>query len=206
MSGADNLSLPFSFLPDHAWSGNAGSWSTFSISIGTPPQYFSVLPSTNGHQPWVPIPMGCTPNDPPNCGVLRGVQPFNGAPSNGFLANRSATWQENGLFSLAIEDGLDIDGSGDFGFDALSLGPQGSGGVNLSHQVVAGIATQELYLGQLGLGPKPSNFTTLPDPIPGWLGNLVSSKLIPSFSYGYTAGAKYRKFWHSLVDFEPLAD
>ena len=40
------LSLP----PSQIWDGNDGAWSTFIIRIGTPAQYFRVLPSTNSEE------------------------------------------------------------------------------------------------------------------------------------------------------------
>lgn len=183
---------PFSFSPDQTWNGNAGSWSTFIVRVGTPPQDFHILPSTNNHELWIPVPAGCTSTDPPNCGSLRGALPFHGTSSNGFLSDQSSSWEENGLFTLAIESAPNVSGNGDYGYDTVGLEVENSGGLTLEHQVVAGIATQDFYLGQLGLGPKPSNFTTLAQPVPSFLKNLVTSGLLPSFSYSYTAGARYR--------------
>ena len=200
MPSSKNLSLPFSFSPDQGWNGNAGSWSTFILRIGTPPQDFSVLPSTSGHQPWVPVPLGCSASDPPNCPSLRGAQPFQGTPSNGFLSNLSTTWEEKGFFTLAIETDLGLSGNGDFGYDTVGLEVENSGGLTLANQVVGGIATPDFYLGQFGLGPKPSNFSTLETPVPNYLKTLVTSNYIPSFSYGYTAGAKYRKSYSNSDD------
>jgi hypothetical protein len=188
-----NISLPFSFAASQSWDGNAGSWSTFIVRIGTPPQDFNVLPSTNGQQTLVPVPQGCTSTDPSNCGALRGAFLFHGAASNGFESNRSSTWVENGLFDLDIETNLNITGHGDYGFDTVGLEVENSGGLTLAHQVVAGIATKDYYLGQFGLGPKPSNFTTFAYPIPSYMRNLVDQNKIPSLSFGYTAGAKYRE-------------
>ena len=193
MYSTQNVSLPFSFSPDQDWNGNAGSWSTFTLRVGTPPQDFSVLPSTSGHQPWIPVPAGCTSTDPPDCGSRRGAQPFHGSASNGFLSNQSSTWEENGLFNLAIETHLGFDANGDYGYDTIGLEVENSGGPTLPHQVVAGIATKDFYVGQFGLDTRPSNFNTVQDPVPGYLKTLVTSNLIPSLAYGYTAGAKYRK-------------
>ena len=199
MSSGRNLSLPFSFAPDQSWNGNAGSWSTFIIRIGTPPQDFSILPSTSGHQPWVPVPLGCTPSDPPNCSSLRGAQPFQGAISNGFQSNQSTTWKEKGFFSLAIETDLGLSGNGDFGYDTVGLEVENSGGLTLVGQVVGGIATPDFWVGQLGLGPKPSNFSTFESPVPNYLKTLATTNSIPSFSYGYTAGAKYRMSYSIMI-------
>ena len=190
---SQNLSAPFTFQPSHSWDGNDGNWSTFVVRVGTPPQGFKILPSTSGHQTWVPVPLGCTSSDPPDCGMLRGTLPSRGAPSNGFLANQSSSWIENGIYDLGIDSHINLTGNGDYGYDTVALGLENTTGLSLTHQVVAGIATKDFYLGQWGLDPRPSNFTTYDDPIPSYLKDLVDSNLIPSLSYGYTAGARYRK-------------
>lgn len=64
-------------------------------------------------------------------------------------------------------------GNGDDGFDIVGLEIENSGGLTFPHQVVAGIATKDYYLGQFGLGPKSSNFTTFEDPIPSYMRNLT---------------------------------
>lgn len=192
MSDKANTSNPFSWAPSQYWDGNAGSWSSFVIQIGTPPQDFNIFPSTNGQQTWVPLPQGCTSSDPNNCGDLRGVQWFQGSPSTGLQTNMSSTWVSNGLFTLDVENGLKVSGNGEFGFDTVGLGIQNSIGPILKHQVVAGVSTKDIYLGEFGLGPKPANFSGYDNPIPSYMMTLANQKLIPSLSFGYTAGAKYR--------------
>lgn len=44
----------------------------------------------------------------------------------------------------------------------------------------------------LALGPKPTNFTDFDTPQSSFMSTLRSQSLIPSLSYGYTAGAHYR--------------
>lgn len=200
MSSSPDEPTPFSFAPSLSWAGNAGTWSTFVIGAGTPPQYFQVLPSTNGHQTWIPVPLGCNSTDPSNCAMLRGALPHRGISNNGFLSNQSSTWEKKGLFKLGINNPLNLTGNGDYGYDTVRLGSDDPKGINLTHQLVAGIATKDFYIGQFGLNPKTSNFSNDDHPVPGYLENLVEAKLIPSFSYGYTAGAKYRK----LIDYFPL--
>jgi hypothetical protein len=63
----------------------------------------------------------------------------------------------------------------------------------LKNQTIAGIATEEFYLGVFGINPRPSNFTTFDDPVPSYMKNLRDQSLIPSTSWGYTAGNPYRK-------------
>lgn len=116
---------PFSFPTSQTWDGNDASWSTFIISVGTPPQTFRVLPATRADETWLPTPAGCSQFiDLPNCGNLRGVDAFQNAFSEGFEKNQSSTWVENGTFSLLLQNDLTLDSSatGDFGFDTLSLG------------------------------------------------------------------------------------
>jgi hypothetical protein len=47
--------------------------------------------------------------------------------------------------------------------------------------------------GTFGLSPRPTNFTNFDNPQPSYLTSLKSKNLIPSLSYGYTAGAPYRQ-------------
>ncbi|KAI4258770.1 MAG: hypothetical protein LQ352_001079 [Teloschistes flavicans] len=82
--------------------------------------------------------------------------------------------------------------SGNYGFDTLALGYQGSGGPTVNHSVVAGISTKDFYLGSIGLSLQPINFTTFDNPSPSLLRQLKSTNQIPSLSYGYSAGAPYR--------------
>lgn len=182
---------PFAIPISQLWDGDDGQWSTFTIRVGTPPQTFRVLPATNNDETWVPIPLGCTNasihNPPSNCGDLRGALPFQVNPSQGFNANASSTWQPNGIFNLIMEEHLGIEANGDYGFDTVALGDNPSY-PTLPHQVVAGVASSEYWLGSLGLSPKPINFTAT---IPSLMANLVTQNLIPSLSFGYTAGAKY---------------
>lgn len=192
-----NLSTPFSFPPSGDFDGNAGSWSSFIIGVGTPSQYFKIFPSTNGQQTWVPVPEGCTPDDPSNCGSLRGVLPMNQTPSTGFETNQSSTWKVLGIYQLDTETSLNLTGNGEYGLDTVSLG-QDPTSLALTQQLVAGVATKDYYLGELGLGPKPASLSGINDSIPSFMTNLADQNLIPSLSFGYTAGAKYRSLFIAL--------
>ena len=119
--------------------------------------------------------------------------PFEGNQSNGFVSNGSSTWVAKGIYQLDIETDLGYTGNGDFGFDIVGLGLENSGGLTLANQLVAGIATEDFFLGQFGLGPKPTNLSTFEHPIPSYMQTLADQDLIPSLSFGYTAGAKYRE-------------
>jgi hypothetical protein len=186
------MAAPWSWKASDFWDGNDGLWNTFIVQVGTPPQDFRVLPSILEQALWVPHPQGCTPDDPTDCPYDRGVLPFEGTNNTGFQANESSSWDLIGLYELSsYGEQLGYPGNGQFGFDSVGLSNR-SGALELPHQVVAGIADKSFYLGQFGLGPKPSNFTTFNDPIPNYMANLVSADKIPSMSFAYTAGAHYR--------------
>lgn len=187
-----NAPEPFVFAASQTWDGNDGRWSTFIVRIGTPEQNFRVLPATSGHETLIPVPEGCTDSDPSDCGSLRGAYPFNGQDSSGFLVNASSTWNNIGLYTLNLEDDLGMNDNGLYGFDTVGLTLQNSGGLTLEKQVVAGIATKNFYLGNFGLGPKPSNFSDFEYPQPSFMRSLKDQNKIPSLSFAYTAGAAYR--------------
>ncbi|GAB7346779.1 hypothetical protein MBLNU459_g1879t1 [Dothideomycetes sp. NU459] len=192
ISSNDTAPTPFLFSPSQYWDGNDGSWSSFIVRVGTPPQDFRIFPSTVGQETLIPVPEGCTSNDPSNCGGLRGVLPFQGTQGTGFLVNASSSWVSINIDTVNIEAQLGYDVNAIYGFDTVRLEVENSGGFSQLHQVVGGIAAKSFYLGVFGLGPKPSNFSTFNDPQPSYMANLVTSKQIPSMSYGYTAGASYR--------------
>ena len=81
---------------------------------------------------------------------------------------------------------------GVFGNDTLGLGIQGSGGPLLEDQIVASYTDEDLYLGIFGLNPSSTNFSATDQGRPSYMSSLKSQNLIPSLSFGYTAGNQYR--------------
>ncbi len=88
-----------------------------------------------------------------------------------------------------------MDSTGDFGFDTVALGWQGSGVPREEHQVVATIADPKYWLGVFGLDPNPTNFSNFNSPQTSYLQSLKNHGAIPSISWAYTAGAPYRQFF-----------
>lgn len=174
--------------------------STFIIRVGTPAQEFEVFPSTTGQDILIPLPEGCTISDPgdPNCASLRGVMPFLGTEGTGFQINSSSTWELIGLFTSNLEEMLGYTVNAEYGNDKVGLQNEDSNGLTMNDSVVGGIAMNDFYLGVFGLGPKSSNFSTFDDSKPSFMARLNSTKIIPSVSYGYTAGAAYSKSCQSL--------
>lgn len=161
--------------------------------MGTPEQDVRVLVSTASPESMVVLAdYGCSPSVfasvPSGCAVSRG---------NLFNPNQSSTWHELGLYGInqngvGLEANLGYSERAKFALDTLGLGLTGP---SLKNQTVAGIATPEpFYLGILGLNPQPVNFTSLGNfSSPSILTTLKEQGVIPSLSWSYTAGAKYRK-------------
>lgn len=165
--------------------GDDGAWSTFHINVGNPPTQLSVLASTEIPETWVVGPEGCVTTDPSNCTQARGGT-YNG--------DNSTTWKTINNYSLGAESNLGLtqnSDNGQYGFDTLAVAVPGGGNVSLDHQLIARLATKDFYLGNLGLANR--QLLLGGDRESGFLSHINASNLIPSLSYGYTAGASYRK-------------
>lgn len=93
-----------------------------------------------------------------------------------------------GLYELGLDPQLGFGGYARYGYDNVDLDEQ----TIVPSQVVGVINTTEHWLGFLGLGLGVTNFTGT-DKLP-FLSSLVENKsIIPSHSYGYTAGAYNRE-------------
>jgi hypothetical protein len=165
--------------------GNDGPWSSFQLRIGTPPQFPRVLIATNGWNSWVVLPQpGCN-SSTVSCADSRGTL---------FNPSQSRTWRDQGLYPLSLEQNLNYSTHADYGFDKVGVGLLGSGGPVLDSQVVAGFENNvDYYLGMFGLAPFATNFSTVGNPQPSFIATLKAKNLIPSISWSYTAGARYRK-------------
>ena len=190
------LPAPISIPPSLDFDGIDGPWSSFRISIGTPPQTVKVLISTASSQTWAILPEGCAQSDPANCTVSRG---------GAFEPDNSTTWNNNtatanALFPLLLDNSiLNYTAAGLYGFDNVTLG--GPGGPSLGNQAVAGIVTEQIYLGLFGLNPQTSTLPDATSPLPDFVSQLNQSGSIPSLAWSYTAGNQYRpgSFYGSLI-------
>ncbi|KAF7125408.1 hypothetical protein CNMCM5793_001586 [Aspergillus hiratsukae] len=124
---------------------------------------------------------------PSNCAVSRGTL---------FNANQSSSWHELGLYGInqngvGLEANLGYSLRAEFALDTLGVGLTGP---KLENQTIAGIAAPEpFYLGIFGLNPQPLNFSSLGNfSSPSFVTTLKDQGIIPSLSWSYTAGAKYR--------------
>lgn len=111
-----------------------------------------------------------------------------------FKSNESTTWSAIGAYALNFQPALGDSGWADYGLDTISIGDS----ISVPRQIVGVINSTQFLLGSLGLGVVPSSFIT--DNQPTFLSSMVQNQsAIPSHSYGYTAGAYYRRFLPSLV-------
>ncbi|KAJ8131941.1 hypothetical protein O1611_g1688 [Lasiodiplodia mahajangana] len=178
--------------PSEYFEGNDGPWSTFNLRVGTPEQDVRVIVSTASPESFVVLSdYGCSTSIlgtvPANCAISRG---------NLFNPNESSSWHELGFFGInsdgvGLEANLGYSERADFGTESIGLGLTGP---SLENQIVAGIANAEpLYMGLFGLNNQPVNFTSLGNfSSPSFLTTLKDRGVIPSLSWSYTAGARYR--------------
>ncbi|KAI1266371.1 acid protease [Xylariaceae sp. FL1019] len=179
--------------PSQYFEGNDGPWSTFDLRVGENNQDIRVIVSTASPESFVVLSeYGCLsavfPDGvPDDCAVSRG---------NLFNHNDSSTWNAVGDYGInqdgvGLEANLGYAANVTFALETLGLGLTGP---ILDNQTVAGVAYPEpFYLGMFGLNNQPVNFSTLGNySAPSFITTLKNQGQIPSLSWSYTAGAKYR--------------
>ncbi|USW56486.1 Putative aspartic peptidase A1 family, aspartic peptidase domain superfamily [Septoria linicola] len=122
------------------------------------------------------------------------------ARGNTFKRNASLTWstsrlENGGLYEVGLyeESKLGLSANAYYGFDNVSFGLPGSVLPKLENQIIAGIATNDFFLGTLALSPISQNFTSYTTgAIPSLLGTLRNQSLVPSTTWAYTSGAVYK--------------
>ena len=160
--------------------GFDGAWSPVSVRVGTPPQKEDLFVSTASQETWVIGPGYC--NGAKSCIDERGGV---------FSIDNSTTWNSQGTYNLGLDPYLGFNNSdiGIYGLDNISL----SDTIDVSQQLVAVVnASTDYWLGLFGLGVKGGTNLSTANP-KSFLSTMVEDKsLIPSHSYGYTAGAYNR--------------
>ncbi|SCN74140.1 uncharacterized protein FFE2_03036 [Fusarium fujikuroi] len=175
-------------LPSGGWTGSDGNWSTISFSLGSNSQAIEVLVSTALSEFWAIGPGGCLPKEP-HCIAARGGI-YNPQESSG--------WSPLGTWQLGLSY-LGYDGNGNYGRDVISTqSPLSDDPYTMDGVLIATINTTNYLNGLFGLGITQSNFngTVADSPLTQAVGTYG---LIPSYSFGYTAGAYYRNTPVSLT-------
>ena len=196
--------------PSEQFEGNDGPWSTFIVQVGTPAQGLRVNVAINGQETQVVQTGGCSgEGEPANCANLRGNL-FNLNDSTSWVST-TTVWNNTGLYYLGDFVGalLGTYVPGEYGWDSVSLSWGSS--VTVNHSIVGAYIATDYYVGQIGISPQSTNFTTsndnssaLSDPQPSFLTLLREQNSIPSLSYSFTAGSYYRSqqqtnAWGSLI-------
>jgi len=167
------VSVPFG--PDFI--GYDGAWSAAQIRVGTPEQYLLLFPSTTSSETWLAGPGLCDGTS--TCASLRGGL---------FYTDNSTTWQEVGQYELGYSALSETADNGDYGFDNISL----SDTITTSNQIIAVVDDIRHWNGEFGLGVQETRFSSNADHL-AFISTLVqNNSVIPSHSYGYTAGASYQ--------------
>lgn len=192
------MTAPDSLILDAtSWVGNDGNWSAWPIQVGSPPQEFKVLPATSHGEVWVPLVEGCDQQPFANissCAVSRGVGDFQGVQNSGYQLNASTTWVDVGIYALPVQDGLFVvDENGHYGNDTVGIQHE-TGIAEIKGQNVVGIATQDFWLGSLGIAQRAANFSVESNIVRSLLDRLKSENATPSSSFGLDVGASYRRF------------
>ncbi|KAH6688046.1 aspartic peptidase domain-containing protein [Plectosphaerella plurivora] len=165
--------------PSTQWYGIDGNWSTIAFDLGEPAQAVNVLVSTALSEFWVVQAGGCLDREP-LCGNSRG---------NVFTPASSTSWKSIGTWSLGLAY-LGYGGNGDYGLDAVSATTLLDQTFSMSDVLTAAVNATQYYIGFLGLGITQGNFAGVVHESP--LTQAVQTYgRIPSYSYGYTAGAYY---------------
>ncbi|KAK8051245.1 hypothetical protein PG993_002630 [Apiospora rasikravindrae] len=157
--------------------GIDGNWSAIGLFVGEPAQQVDVTVNTALSELWVVESTGCDSTNV--CKTSRG---------NVFDVGASQSWGSLGQYKLGSDN---LAGNGDYAMETVVVYDSATQRQNpLRKQVVAGINDTQYFTGFFGLGITPGKFEDAVVLSP--LANLVEQVgIVPSHSYGYTAGAYY---------------
>ncbi|KAJ4352236.1 uncharacterized protein N0V89_007583 [Didymosphaeria variabile] len=181
------------------WKGNDGDWSTFYINVGDKDnngggQNFEILPSTQLGVTVLPYTTEWCDTD---CAASRGVGIVNGNQETGVVISPdSTTWKGAGTFDVAVPALYNVtDDGGIYGLDYLGIGKGSKDSYVAPEVLIAASKSEDFYLGQLGLSAGATNAGGGKGNIASFINKFNDSSVpvIPSMSYGYAAGAKYKR-------------
>jgi hypothetical protein len=203
----------FSVQPSLKFDVQDGNWSTFAITVGNSgssgPQTFRVVVSTLSYDLWLFTPDSCVvtnpdaPTPPTDCAYVRGVGYYNGAQSLGYEGNRSNTgtggsrMEPIDLGNLNLDPMATLNGTavGDIWEDSFTMSSSTAPTTtrNASVPIFAIDDPFSLYsLCSIGIGVGVREIDNV-----NWnstVSSMAAAGSIPSRSWGYTAGAYYRKY------------
>lgn len=174
---AANTPQPLVCSTSTEYLGYDGQWSPVTIRVGTPEQWISVMPSTLSQETWL---MGA--------GACDGTVACSTARGGLFYSNESSTFHDMGFYELGYDPDLGDSQYGYYGLDTIAL----SDSASEQDQIVALLNTTNVWVGELGLGVQQTRLNGSDNRLPLLSSLVQNNSVIPSHSYGYTAGAAYR--------------
>jgi hypothetical protein len=203
LPGVASVPAPISIAPDQEWWGVDGAWSTFSLAVGKPQVNVRLQVSTASQQIWIVNQQACMQNttnpDTKKVSLTLNQECYD---ARGRLYNQTASssWRQKGYYQLWLEKKLGLSGNGLYGFDSVRFGQQGEEGPFIPNTTLSTFVSSSFWIGNFGLHTKPTNFSAFEEPIPSHMTHLFEQKNIPSLSFGYTAGSRYRELDSSVHD------
>lgn len=185
LPGVTQVPAPIAVAPDEQnWAGIDGAWNTFSVRVGSQQSNSSVLVSTAAKQVWLIDAHACAATAG-GCDDSRG---------RSFNSSESTTYQELGDYDMDVGGSIGLSVTGRHGVDTVRLGGDG---LTLNRTAIgtigsnAMLSTTDFWLGFIGLQSQATGF--LPQAARrSFITELFETMYIPSQSFGYTAGARYR--------------
>jgi hypothetical protein len=205
---------PFPVQPSMVFQGNDGQWSTFIINAGSPPQQFHAVISTSGLGTWLVDNTACDVSRDPTVASHIDCQTSRGSQTNtGWSTGNSSTYQRLGNYVLELNDAIPLatafgtspvsvnytgavfNSSASLGRDRVGLLSNDQNGVPITANgtLVYGVDDQSFWLSTIGIGNGNQQLDQNPAVFPSFLDSLANGSIIPSKSWGYTAGAYYSK-------------
>ncbi|KAJ4406468.1 hypothetical protein N0V85_004519 [Neurospora sp. IMI 360204] len=171
--------------PSGEWYGIDGTWSNFMFAVGSPAQIVYLTPATALSETWVIGAGGCASGP--------GNQPCVDARGGVFDHHISETWQTlgAGAYELGMNH-IGVQRNGDYGLDTVAfVDTMASSATSIDGVLIAAVNATEYYQGYIGLGVTQGSIgSNVTNPLITQLAEVDG--MIPSHSYGYTAGAYYR--------------
>ena len=192
---------PFVVSTTGTFDGDDGKWSTFFINLGDDNsahgQNFKIVPSTSSPLTQVPAVADWCNED---CAKSRGLLLFGRDQPRGYI--ESTFWKRAGIYNIPLpywwSNGITSNSSSSlnatWGTENVGLGESSSQSYIIPDSYVARYGFKDFFLGSLGLA---AGATGSPDAAKqNFLDSFYGAHWIASLSYGYTAGAWYRKLLH----------
>jgi hypothetical protein len=175
----------------------------FTAGSGNQGQPVRLLPSTSLPEAYFVSPLGCE-NETAKGKLFDYDRPCSESRGGFYNSNLSTGYIPMSMYKPGQYQTFRNYDQGDFvaalGFEELRFGLPVNGNIGMTHMNVFSFYDfYESWVGLLGIEPKPSLISEtggMKNPQPNLVQVLKDSNQIPSQSWSYTAGAKFREYMH----------